>query len=153
MVRGSSSLAQAVNSAAKDKTRKKSSSHVTSSDSDSSSEGSAMVEEQVKKRSRHEINDLQKKLAQARADEATLLKKIEEQKARNEQKLQELAATRNSYSVIYVSSQIHPASNDFFVFADAIAAYGDINVRPIRKAAETSDNSFHQRHRCPMADC
>ena len=118
-----------------------------------------MVEEQVKKQSRHDanVNDLQKKLAQARADEATLLKRIEEQKAKNEQKLQELAATRTSYPVIYVSPQIQLASTDFFVLADgcinAIAAYGDIDVGPVRKAAETSDYSCHQCHTCPMANC
>jgi hypothetical protein len=58
-----------------------------------------MVKKQTKK-------ELKKALALSRKDEASLTEKIADQKARNEQKIQELCAVRNNYPVLYVSAQI-----------------------------------------------
>ena len=153
-------MEDAARRAQKDKKAKKKKNISSSSDSDASSDGSEELAKAVRKRSKtKDLSHLEKQLAQEQADEASLLRRIAEQQAKNEQKLQELAAARNNYPVCHVSPQIQLAF-DLFVLADgyrkacnAIAACGDIDVRPVRKAAEKCDCGFHQRHPCPMANC
>jgi hypothetical protein len=161
----SSAMEDASRRAKKDKKdrKRRASLSSSSSDSDSSSKGSTTVETHVKKRSKNDVSHLTKQLAQHQDDEAAILKRIAEQKAKNEKIMQELAEARNNYPVFYVSPQIQLAF-DFFVLADgcrkarnAIAAFGDIDVRPVkspvRKAAQKYDYGCLQRNPCPMADC
>ena len=105
-------MEDAARRAQKDKKAKKKKTKSSSSDSDASSDGSEELAKAVRKRSKtKDLSHLEKQLAQEQADEASLLRRIAEQQAKNEQKLQELAAARNNYPVCHVSPAIaKPAS-------------------------------------------
>ena len=74
-----------------------------SSESDSGEDSDAPVNKHVQRQSKKE---LKKALEQSCEDQASITKKIADQKAKNDKKLLEFCAVRNNYPGLYVSTQI-----------------------------------------------